>query len=378
MSEKRVGIDARFFGPGGKGLGRYTERLIKHLEALDLPFELVVFLREENWEEYQPSNPKVKKVLAPYRWYSLAEQLYFPRLIRAQKLDLTHYAHFNVPLFAPKRFIVTIHDLILTKFPTERASTLGPLRYWVKHAGSQLVLQQAVKRAEKVITVSQYSAEQIAQTLHVPKEKIQVILEGCEPLANTDPVRPQSLTQVEDGYVLYVGNAYPHKNLEYLLEVWEKMRASGRDETLVLVGKMDYFYSRLRERAKQKGLLEGKSPVVFAGGLSDAELQWAYAHSGLYVFPSLMEGFGLPPLEAMRAGVPVVAARASCLPEILGPAAEYFDPHSQEDLQRAMLAVLDNPALREKYISLGYEQIGRYRWEEMAKQTAQLYQELLY
>lgn len=378
MPEQGVGIDARFFGPSGKGLGRYTERLIKHLEKLDLPFGVTVFLRKENWDEYTPAHPHIRKVLAPYRWYSLAEQLYFPRLIRSEKLNLMHFAHFNVPLFAPAPFLVTIHDLILTKFPTERASTLGPLRYWIKHAGSQMVLQQAVRRARAVLTVSEYSAQQISETLQVPKEKLRVILEGCERLATGDATQPKTLQGIADGYALYVGNAYPHKNLEKLLEAWQKLREAGRSEQLVLVGKMDYFYTRLQALAREKGLLEGRGKVIFAGGVSDAELQWVYQHAGLYVFPSLMEGFGLPPLEAMQAGIPVLAARASCLPEILGNAAAYMDPRSVQDMAYQMSSLFDDPERKKHLQEQGFTRVKRYRWDDMAKQTATLYQELLY
>ena len=116
-----IGIDARFYGSIGKGLGRYTQKLIENLEKTDQENRYVVFLRKENFDEYQPQNPNFKKVLADYRWYSFAEQLFFPRLLRKYNFDFVHFPHFNVPLLYRKKFIMTIHDLILIHFPTHRS-----------------------------------------------------------------------------------------------------------------------------------------------------------------------------------------------------------------------------------------------------------------
>ena len=125
---KRIGIDARFYGPRQKGLGRYLQKLITHLEKVDQNNQYFIFLRKKNWSEYCPSCSNFKKVLADYPWYGLREQILMPLKIRRQKIDLMHFPHFNIPVFYSGTFLVTIHDLVLRKFPTRRASTLGPFK----------------------------------------------------------------------------------------------------------------------------------------------------------------------------------------------------------------------------------------------------------
>ncbi len=375
---RRIGIDARFYGPIGKGLGRYTERLIQHLERLDTPFEFYIFLRRENWNDYQPARPNFHKVLAPFRWYSLAEQIGWPRLLIKQRLDLMHFAHFNVPIGYAGRFVVTIHDLILTRFPTERATTLGPIRYWIKHAAARLVLKSAVRRARRIITVSRFSRLELAKHLRVPETKVDVIYEGCEPLAAAEQItQPAFARNLKQPFVLYVGNAYPHKNLERLLEAWRSLKRLGRSEPLVIVGKPDYFLKRLEQTAERLGLAPNRGLVRFPGYVTDGELRWLYQHATLYVFPSLMEGFGLPALEAMQEGLPVAAAACSCLPEILGDAAAYFDPNNVQDIARTVAALLADPARRQNLARLGRRQAERYDWPETARQTLAIYQQTL-
>lgn len=152
----RIGIDARFYGSIGKGLGRYTQKLIQHLEQIDTENQYVIFLRKENFEDYQPFNKNFQKVLADYPWYTFSEQLFFPLLLRKYKLDLVHFPHFNVPILYFGKFVLTIHDLILTHFPTLKATRLSPLWYWVKYAAYKLAISSAVRRSEKIITVSEF------------------------------------------------------------------------------------------------------------------------------------------------------------------------------------------------------------------------------
>ncbi len=173
-------------------------------------------------------------------------------------------------------------------------------------------------------------------------------------------------------YFLYVGNAYPHKNLERLLEVFASLRADGLDAQLVLVGKMDHFYDRLRKEAAALGLL-GRGDVVFYGFAEEADLAELYRRARAYVFPSLLEGFGLPPLEAMRCGTPVAAAGNSCLPEILGDAALYFDPEDAADMAKAMRTIFADETLRARLSGLGLARVGRFSWRACAERTYATY-----
>ncbi len=369
----RIGIDARFFGPVGKGLGRYTERLIQNLERIESQHDFVVFLRRENFDLYQPSSPRFRKVLADFPWYSWAEQAYFPPLIRREGIDLMHFPHFNVPILTPCPFIVTIHDLILFRYPTRRATTLNAVMYRLKYAAYHLTIRLAARRARSIIAVSKYTKRDIMQSLSVPERKITVTYEASDAVrVSNDGAVDLKAKKIEKPYFLYVGNAYPHKNLELLLEVFKNVRAGGLEAQLVLVGKMDYFYERLRKEAERLGLLR-QNEAVFYGYATESELAELYRKARVYVFPSLLEGFGLPPLEAMRYGIPVAASDSSCLPEVLGEAATYFAPEEPEAMADAMRRAFSDEALRTALAERGRLQVERYTWKDCAERTYQAY-----
>ena len=366
----RIGIDARFFGPVGKGLGRYTQKLIEHLELVADEHEFVIFLRKENFDLFQPTSSRFRKVLADFRWYTLEEQFRFPRLLKKERIDLMHFPHFNIPVMTPCPFVVTIHDLILLRYPTRRATTLNRFLYGIKYAAYRYVIRTAVKKSKRIIAVSEYTRQDIIRAFKVPKDKIVVTYEAAElPHAQAMPVDFEK-RGINKPYFLYVGNAYPHKNLEMLLRVFAELRSEGLDAQLVLVGKADYFYDRLREVART---LKLQKDVIFYGYATDEELPTLYRNARAYVFPSLLEGFGLPPLEAMRHGSPVVASKASCLPEILGDAASYFDPESSDDMSIAMKTVFEDEALRASLVQKGDAQVRKYSWRTCATQTLELY-----
>jgi len=394
----RIGIDARFFGPKQKGLGRYVQRLIEELTEFSIfnfqfsNYKFVIFLRKENFNDFQPSNPNFKKVLADWRWYTIAEQLFMPFIIRREKVDLMHFPHFNVPVFCPTKFVVTIHDLVLKKFPTKRATTLNPPIYKIKELGYKVVLNWAVKRAQKIITPSNFTKNEILSYFKIKPEKIEVIYEGA-PQPNfvlqnlAGEIRnPKSEIlkkyNIEKPYILYVGNAYPHKNLEGLLRAYSLICANKDanmceyegDVQLVLVGEMDYFYKRLKQLTIQQfnNLTTGKQ-VVFTGFVSDDELPELYKNAVLYVSPAFSEGFGLPALEAMNYGLPVAASGTGAQPEILGKAALYFKPEDIEDMAEKMSILLKNKNQRKDLIVRGYEQIKKYSWQKMAEEILKLY-----
>jgi glycosyltransferase involved in cell wall biosynthesis len=371
----RIGIDARFFGPAGKGLGRYTQKLITHLEQIDQVNEYFIFLRQENWDDYLPTNPHFHKVRADYRWYTLAEQLGMPRAIRRQKLDVMHFTHFNVPLFFKGKFIVTIHDLILTKFPTTRATTLGPLVYAIKHWGYGLVIRRAVRRAAGIIAVSKYTKKDIVDQFQVNPDRVIVTYEAVDtPQTGTADAQGLERTYgVHSPYVLYVGNVYPHKNAEGLLHAFMEIRERRPDIQLVLVGKSDYFFERVKNLAGQLGLADS---VRFPGFVPDADLSGVYRGAAVYVFPSFYEGFGLPALEACAYGTPVVASNSSCLPEILEQAAVYFDPHKISEMASAIERVLDDRELADRLRQNGLRQAAKFSWRHMANQTLDLYRQI--
>ncbi|MFA4999743.1 MAG: glycosyltransferase family 1 protein [Patescibacteria group bacterium] len=393
----RLGIDARFYGPIGKGLGRYTQEVVDNIIKITNAappvsgrgvFDYVVFLSPDNFDEF-PEGRGIKKVKVPFRWYSWQEQIFFPFYLWREKLDLVHFPHFNVPLLAPKRFVVTIHDLILTHFPTLRATTRSHWIYFLKNLVYRLVIFSALHRSLKIITVSEHAKCDIIEQFKIKPEKIKVTYEGVANLAKgrdslfvskLDSSETLAQYNIPKDFLLYVGNAYPHKNLEALLEVFSRLRLERPDLRLVLVGKIDYFYERVRAAAKDLNLWRAgdpESPVIFPGYVPDAQLEIFYAAARAYVFPSLYEGFGLPPLEAMAKGCPVASSNRASLPEILGDAALYFNPEDQEDMLFKIRLLLEDGNLRNELIARGREQVKKYSWWECARQTLEIYQEVL-
>lgn len=382
----RIGIDARFYGTLGKGLGRYTEKLIEHLEVVDQENEYIIFLRRENFSEYIPKSPRFKKVVAQYAWYGIAEQTAFVILLYRNKLDLVHFPHFNVPLLYCKKFVVTIHDLILVHYPTIRNTTRFSFFYWCKFFVYRIVIALAIRRAEHIITVSSFTKSDIISQYPGSREKISVTYEAADtycqfllPLEEEQLFLRLGLSRSEtlglgasyrdiiQSYFLYVGNAYPHKNLSILFE----LARAFPDVQLVLVGREDFFYTRLKQEAKQAGV----ENVLFVGFLSDRELSSVYRFARAYIFPSLYEGFGLPPLEAMARGTPVVSSHRGSLPEILGTAPKYFDPTSPQSLVSAVRSLEENSVLREEMQKKGYAQVAKYDFRTMAQETARLYRD---
>lgn len=369
-------IDARFYGPFGKGLGRYVQKLVEHLERIPHDHRLTIALRRENWNDYTPHDGRFRKILVDVPWYSLREQLVLPSTFLKERPDLVHFPHYNVPLLFPRPFVVTIHDLIVSRYPTLRATTLPPFFYQFKQRAYGTVIRSAIRRARRILTVSEYSKRIIASTFRVPPEKVVVTYEAAEPLTARngggaqDDRHTLNRLRVPGDYLLYVGNAYPHKNLEGLLRAFAAVRRSVPNLSLVLVGKMDYFYRRIAEESRQLGLADA---VVFPGYVTDEELVLLYRHARLYVFPSFEEGFGLPPLEAMVYGVPVASSNASCLPEILGDAAAYFPPHDTSMMAKALMDVLGDEAWRKELARRGRERVQRYQWETLARTTLDVY-----
>ncbi len=366
----RIGIDARFYGSVGKGLGRYTEKLIEHLETIAPPGdEFFIFLRKENFDEYVPKSESFRKVLADHPWYGWGEQILFPFLLRRYRLDLVHFPHFNVPLLYRRPFVVTIHDLILLRYPTVRNTTRTPLLYRLKFLAYRLTIASAVRRARAIITVSHFTEKDIVREYPSAEGKVLVAYEGCE-IGDGSSGRQEGAAEVASRdilspYFLYVGNAYPHKNLEIFVALARRFP----DIRFVLVGKEDFFYRRLARAVTDSGVRN----IVFAGYRTDPELASLYRGAVGYVFPSLYEGFGLPPLEAMRFGTPVIASSRGSLPEVLDDAALYADPENPDEFADRIEAVLSDSELRETLSRKGRLQAAKFRWEDMAKASLAAY-----
>jgi len=371
----KILIDARMYGPrSSKGLGRYIQQIVEGLKREDHVNDYIVLLTKDNWDEFSET-PRFKKVLAPWRWYTLAEQFNLPKLIKSYNPDLVHFPHFNVPLLYRGRFIVTIHDVLLRVHHSRRSSTLGLIKFWLKKCLYLWVIKSAILRAEKIIAVSNFTKNEILKYYRVAPEKIEVVLEGFTNLGqnleqNFDDKEILLRYNITKPFLLYVGNVYPHKNLENLLYAFKEL-VKDWDGQLVLAGKKDYFYERLEGLAQGIGL--DKEKVLFLDYVSDQDLASLYRLARLYVFPSLYEGFGLPPLEAMSQGLPTVVSDIPCLKEICGSASEYFDPKDVSSITKKIGSLLNNQPRQAELKKLGLEQIKKYNWDEAVKKHFNIY-----
>ncbi|MDD4607422.1 MAG: glycosyltransferase family 1 protein [Patescibacteria group bacterium] len=372
----RVGIDARLYGPKNRGLGRYVQQLITHLEKVDQNNQYFIFLTKKNFDEYQPTNSNFTKVLADVRWYTLKEQIVMPKIIKKLKLDLMHFPHFNVPINCPVKFIVTIHDLIIHHFPDSRATTLNPILYKIKLEAYKFVIKQAILKSQKIVAVSEFTKKDILQHYKVKADKIKVVYQGLnQKNLNINQSQIDEILKkykIQTPYLLYVGAAYPHKNLEILIKAFDKISAKHQNLNLVLVGQKDYFYQRLQKYI-QIDFPKLKNKIIFTGFVSDSELSCLYKAGLIYVFPSLFEGFGLPPLEAMQYDLPVASSQASCLPEVLKDAVIYFDPVEKNDIIKQLDILIQDADLQRQLKINGQKLLSQYNWLKATQQIVEIY-----
>ena len=227
------------------------------------------------------------------------------------------------------------------------------------------------KRTNQIITISNYVRDELIRIYKLPPEKITTTYCSADRITNT----PVELPELHDQeFIMYVGQPLPHKNLTRLIDAFVLLQKKHPSLKLVLVGKTDSLFQKHEERVKELGI---DKSVIFTGFVSEGQLRWLYENCRAYVFPSLSEGFGLPGLEAMVHGAPVVSSNATCLPEVYGNAAHYFSPHSTKEMAEKIDDVLTNKTLRANLIKQGRQQIKKYSWARMAKQTLEIYNKAL-
>lgn len=369
----KIGIDGRLWNE--TGVGRYIQNLVSQLQELDTRNEYTLFVKQGiKDQELGIKNKKWKIVKTDIHWHSLAEQIKFPQLLYQQQLDLIHFPYFSLPVFYNKPFVVTIHDLIINHFPTGKASTLPYPFYLAKRIGYDFVMHHAVKNSRKIIVPLTAVKKDLQQTLHVPGEKIVVTYEGVATdfFAGVRKRAEKFRKKNSQEYFLYVGNAYPHKNLERLIEGFIAFKQQTHAPVqLVLVGKDDYFYHRLHEKIKREKIAD----VIIKHNVNDEELAFLYANAQLFISASLMEGFGLPPLEALISSCPVLLSDIPSFREVCGDSAFYFDPLSTKALKDQMNFVynLDHKT-KQAYLKKVLTRIEHFSWSKMAKETIAVYE----
>jgi glycosyltransferase involved in cell wall biosynthesis len=365
----RILIDARFLGTG-TGIACYTENLIKNLAKIDKKNHYLILLEKKyfNQFEFPASNFKKIKITAPY--YSLTEQIKLPILLWRLKPDFVHFTSFNHPLIYRRKCIFTIHDLILTLFP--------PKVNFFKHLVYRVIIRSVVKKAKKIIVPSQNTKQDIQRFLKVKGNKIVVIFEGVNPPINkvvADKNYLKNKHKISKIYLLYMGRFAFHKNISGLIDAFNILKNKYKNGyQLVLVGNKDKDYFSLKQRVKKLRL---ENDIIFTGTIKNKEMPGIYRNAEVFILPSFYEGFGLPVLEAMSHGTPVVCSRTSSLPEVAGDAAYYFNPKDPKDMAKKINDVLVNKGLRENLIKEGLKQYKKFSWLKTARKTLLLYKSLV-
>lgn len=359
-------IDARI---RRSSTGRYIDRLIEHLQTIDKANNYSILVQpDDTWK------PKAKNFTAvPCRYpvfsFNIVNHVLLTRQLRQLKPDLVHFGMTgHAPLFYFGKQVTTTQDLTMFKFT--RKGRLPGWLHWIRMRGYHLLVWMAHRLATTVIVPTEYVRDAVAKYHLFTNRKIVIIYDASEPPLSVNPGAPDYATSE---FLLYIGSSFPHKNLRRLVLALDKLNQTRPNLKLMLVGKQEYHGKKLQRWVKSKSIQN----VVFTGFVSDEELKWLYKHCQAYVFPSLSEGFGLPGLEAMTYGAPVVSSNATCLPEVYGDAAEYFDPEDVDDIAAKIEKVLKSSALRDRLIANGHKQVKKYSWGRMADQTLAVYKKAL-
>lgn len=359
----KIGIDARFWNE--TGVGRYIRNLVSELSEIDSTNTYVVFMKKENVTLFTPKNNRWSVVGTDIHWHSFSEQLHFSHILDQYDLDLMHFPYFSIPIRYSRPYIVTIHDLILHHFATGEATTLPFHLYTLKLAAYKFIMNRAAANARKLIAVSHATAAEIHDHLQGESSKISVIYEGVDQglQLSTTPNRYGK-------YFLHVGNVYPHKNAKRLIEGFDQAGIDGYN--LLFVGKKDYFMKQLEKFVIDSGL---EKKITFLGFVSDMDLGSLYQNSVATVVPSLMEGFGLPVLEAMANNSLVLASDIPSLREIAQDGAIYVDPFDVQDISAKIRYIVNGDKLNlASCKKRGLHIAKEFSWRKMAKETLAVYE----
>lgn len=366
----RVAIDVRKLHDFG--IGTYVRNLVSELARQDDDAEYVLLCTAADREPLAALGPRFRPQVVHAGNYGFREQLVMPWAVATAGVDLYHAPHYVVPPLTPRRFVVTIHDCIHLRFP-QYLPNPGAFYY------ARTMMTLAARRSRRVLTVSEASKDDILYYLGIPDDKVEVIYNALDPRLAGEPtpedvVHVRERFQLTNPFVLYTGNIKPHKNVDRLIDAFAVLRQKRSDDVkLLIIGDEASKYPNLRRLVHRHQLHQH---VRFLGFVPDATLAVLYRLASVFVFPSLYEGFGLPPLEAMAAGTPVVTSNISSLPEVVGDAALLIDPMDAGAIADAIDRILNDPALRAELVRRGRERVTAFSWQRSVARIRQVYGEL--
>ncbi|MCL6519941.1 MAG: glycosyltransferase family 4 protein [Armatimonadetes bacterium] len=369
----RIGINAQLYSSSASyrnaGISRYIRGLLAALAVCRDTQEIHVFLRDAERMEFlnelnvHCSCRGTESPLFRIAW----EQTVLPLLVRRLRLDILHAPAHVLPIACPCKSVVTVLDLSFVRFPQYfprfQRQYLKCFTFW------------SAQRANAVITISEHSKREIVELLKVPENKVFAIPLGIDrnfhPVAAEEIARVASRYGISENTILFVGTLEPRKNIHSLIAAFNIVRKKFNQHcTLVLAGGKGWFYHELFEFVRQLHL--GDS-IRFLGYVPAEDLPALYGAASVFVYPSIYEGFGLPPLEAMACGTPVITSSTTSLPEVVDDVGIMVEPHDVEALADAILRVLCDFDLRQEMRAKGIERAKRFSWEETARQTLKVY-----
>jgi glycosyltransferase involved in cell wall biosynthesis len=369
----KIAIDARKWRD--YGIGTYVRNLVRHLARLDKETTYYLFCGLSDQATLRDLAENFVPVVDQSGGYGIREHFSIPLKLHRLGVGLFHSPHYVLPLLSRTPSVVTIHDCIHLLFPEYLPNRMA-WRY------ARFMMGSAIRRSASILTVSEASRADILRFYpEADPERIHVVPNAIDPALLEDPgeeetARIRERYQIHGRFLLYAGNIKPHKNLERLIAAFGKLkRQSGMaDLKLLIIGDEITRYGSLRRGVEAAGV---RQDVRFFGFVPDRTLAGLYRLASVFVFPSLYEGFGLPPLEAMACGTPVVTSRISSLPEVAGDAALLVDPYSVEDIARGISKVLENPEVAANLVRRGHLRARRYSWERSVRAIHDVYMRIL-
>lgn len=358
-----IAIDARIIN---SSTGRYVERLVHYLQEIDTTHRYTLLVPSKDLHFFTPTAKNFSLKAADFKNYSFAEQTAYKAFLDELHADLVHFCMPQQPILYKGRHITTVHDLNLLW-------TYNSDKNWLAFHAKQLVGRYVFRRightSAHIITPTEYVKDAYVKFARIPEDKVSVTYEAADVFV--DKIKPY--THPFKQFLLYVGQQSDYKNIKRLGDAHQLLLSQYPELGLILVGKKTKAHEKNEQYFKQKDYKN----ILFTGFLEDDQRDWLFSNCAVYVFPSLMEGFGLPGLEAMGYGAPVASSNATCLPEVYGSAAHYFNPLDSEDIARAINDILSSKALRTHLIQQGTEQVKKYSWRDMALQTHDIYMKAL-
>ncbi len=362
----RIGIDARLIAYRRGGISNYTRHLLSALADLDPETDYRV-LRHRRDPTRQEAGPNFRRATIWTPCHHRLERWALGMEIAPLRLDLLHSPDFIPPALGARRFVITVHDLNFLYFP--QFLTAESRRYYNDQ------IEWAVARADHILAVSETTRNDLSRLLEVPLEKVTVTYEGIppdfRPLLHSAVQETLSRYDLEPGYLLFVGTLEPRKNLPGLLRAYRLLL--DRRETaapLVIVGSRGWLYEEIDRQVEALRLQEH---LRFLSDVPDTDLPALYNGAALLAMPSFYEGFGLPALEAMACGTPVLISDRGSLPEVAGDAAVIVNPEDPEEIAAGIACILGDPDLRSRLREAGFARAARFTWTETARRTLEVY-----